>query len=221
VYIIKIRAENNHFVAVSLQNLPNLVTLYLSQNQLTSLNVAGSNNIQYLYADNNRLTTFTAENLSGLREFELSFNHLTTLYFKNGSDEADYLAFSDNPNLTYICCDAGQQAIVQTLATQYGNTNCTIDAACTVATQQLAIGNSAAILYPNPVKDILYIQANSPISSVIIYDMMGNILQNTTTNTNENTITLPNLSSIMRVTGIYIVIVNTETGIFTKKIFKE
>lgn len=69
-------------------------------------------------------------------------------------------------------------------------------------------------LYPNPVKDNLYIysESNSSTTSIKIYNLQGKLLQETT---NES-INASNLSK-----GLYIVKVKTEKGEISKKFIKE
>jgi hypothetical protein len=74
-------------------------------------------------------------------------------------------------------------------------------------------GNSF-VLYPNPVKDLLYIKSNdfSTIKNIKIIDLQGKLIIE---DANE-TINVNSLSK-----GLYIIKVITEEGEFTKKIIKE
>jgi uncharacterized delta-60 repeat protein len=73
---------------------------------------------------------------------------------------------------------------------------------------------NAFVIYPNPVQNVLHLQANkfTSIKAVKIYDLQGKIVLQ---DTNE-TINVSNLSK-----GLYIVKISTEEGEFTKKFMKE
>ncbi|AWH85201.1 hypothetical protein HYN59_08730 [Flavobacterium album] len=71
-------------------------------------------------------------------------------------------------------------------------------------------------VYPNPVKDIVTISANSNIKSIQLYDIQGRLLQSATANDVHTTI---DLSS--RASGIYFVKVLTDKGIKVEKAVKE
>jgi len=74
-------------------------------------------------------------------------------------------------------------------------------------------GKSAFVMYPNPVKDQLYFNSNSPISKVSIYDITGRMVLSS--NITGNTIDLSQLRS-----GQYLVKVTIENEVFTQKLVK-
>ncbi len=72
-------------------------------------------------------------------------------------------------------------------------------------------------VYPNPVKDRLYIETSTQIQSIEVYDIYGRIqnLRNSETQKLRNSIDVSNLNS-----GIYFVKVKTEEGNIVKRIIK-
>jgi hypothetical protein len=72
-------------------------------------------------------------------------------------------------------------------------------------------------IYPNPVKDILYIETETEIEEVMVYDVYGRVqnLRNSETQKLRNSIDISNLKS-----GIYFVKINTEKGNIVKRIIK-
>ena len=72
-------------------------------------------------------------------------------------------------------------------------------------------------VYPNPVKDRLYIETSTQIQSVEVYDIYGRVqnLRNSETQKLRNSIDVSNLNS-----GIYFVKVKTEEGNIVKRIIK-
>ncbi len=79
------------------------------------------------------------------------------------------------------------------------------------------IGSKVEI-YPNPVNDILYIEAETETLTIEIYDVYGRVqnLRNSETQKLRNSIDLSDLKS-----GIYFVKINTEKGNIVKRIIKD
>ena len=73
-------------------------------------------------------------------------------------------------------------------------------------------------VYPNPVKDRLYIETSTQIQSIEVYDIYGRVqnLRNSETQKLRNSIDVSNLNS-----GIYFVKVKTEEGNIVKRIVKD
>ena len=75
--------------------------------------------------------------------------------------------------------------------------------------------DSKVEIYPNPVNDILYVEAGTEIEKVVVYDVYGR--QQTTVNGQQSlSIDLSNLKS-----GIYFIKINTEKGNIVKRIIKD
>jgi hypothetical protein len=69
-------------------------------------------------------------------------------------------------------------------------------------------------IYPNPVKDVLYIDATTSIEKVIIYDHLGKVVFQKKSNINDQ-IDLKGLSE-----GIYYVKIESNNRVMTKKLIK-
>lgn len=72
------------------------------------------------------------------------------------------------------------------------------------------------VLYPNPVKNIVNIQGNSPIQLVELFDAQGRILQSSTENGNVLQFDLTS-----RADGIYFIRITTDKGIKVEKLVKQ
>jgi hypothetical protein len=68
-------------------------------------------------------------------------------------------------------------------------------------------------VYPNPVKDVVCIEAAQPIQNVQLMGINGVILEDRKTNSNKVELNLEGYSK-----GIYVVRIVTEEGVATKKI---
>jgi len=74
------------------------------------------------------------------------------------------------------------------------------------------------LLYPNPTKDVLYIQSNNILERIKVYDINGRVMQDIllSGNSSQENISLINISN-----GIYFINVYSNKGQITKKIIKE
>lgn len=77
------------------------------------------------------------------------------------------------------------------------------------------VSNSELKIYPNPVKDLIYLDAKEKISEIRLYDLAGKYFGELKLS-NQNS---ADLSSI--VSGIYLLKVKTETGIYNLKFVKK
>ena len=70
------------------------------------------------------------------------------------------------------------------------------------------------VLYPNPANEYLTIDnENIPIEEACFYNLMGQKVKQIPVNSMQTTINIQDLPA-----GIYIVKINTEQGIFTRKV---
>jgi uncharacterized protein YjdB len=104
-----------------------------------------------------------------------------------------------------------------TATTQDGNETATCTVTVTIPNGIETIEVQAALhIYPNPVKDELYILSQSSIDKIEIWDISGRIIIDNVQLTNDNAINLSGLSS-----GAYFARIFTENQIITKKIIKQ
>lgn len=87
--------------------------------QSTTLDVNNLHNLQVLYCERNQLTTLDINNSPYLNNLRCNDNLLTTLFIKNGRNE-EFLDFTNNPDLQYICADNGQIEAIQTTLNGFG-----------------------------------------------------------------------------------------------------
>ena len=83
----------------------------------------------------------------------------------------------------------------------------------------LAVSNADKIqarIYPNPVVDVLKIEATSKVSSVQVFDVSGKAVSSFELNAVKNQIDLSKLTP-----GVYVVNITTEKGIQSVKIVKK
>jgi Leucine-rich repeat (LRR) protein len=165
----------NQIAVLNVQGLTTLLSLLCHENQISSLDVRGMTNLYALWCNNNLLTTVNTSDIPPSAEIYCDNNLLTSLRITNVNN-ANNLTFSNNPNLAYICCKADQITQIQAKATQYGYTNCLVNAACTVATENQTDTILELYLRPNPVSDILTFKTDAMIEKCEIYDNLGRVV---------------------------------------------
>ena len=69
-------------------------------------------------------------------------------------------------------------------------------------------------LYPNPVNDKLYIETETEVEEVVVYDAFGR--QQTTVNGQQSTVDVSNLNA-----GVYFVMIKTNEGVVVKRFIKQ
>ena len=122
--------SNNPLPNFNVNNLQNLITLSCFDTQTTDLNVSNLVNLQVLYCDNNLLQSLDLRNCQNLNNFSCTNNQLNTLFIKNGKNE-QFLDFSNNPTLQYICADTDQLYSVQTQLNTLGMNATVSNSYCT------------------------------------------------------------------------------------------
>ena len=143
--------DSNKIFSINLEDLTNLKNLYgsgnelktldvtkstkvidlrCSYNQLSFLDLKGLTSILNLECFHNQFTTLDLSDLKSIERLRCDQNQLTSLFIRNGSNEAKYLNFSQNPGLKYICVDESQIEQVKELVVNYGYDNCNINSYC-------------------------------------------------------------------------------------------
>lgn len=128
--LTKLYCNNNQLSTLDVTQNANLSVLDCNDNQLTILDV-GNIWLDQLYCINNQLTTLDVSQSTGIRVLSCDNNQLTDLFMKVNRNNWNTLNFSDNPNLSYICADEFNFALVQQKIDQYGYTStCHVNSYC-------------------------------------------------------------------------------------------
>ncbi len=205
----------NILTNINISGAVNLYNFFASYNQLITLDLSDANSLWEVSLFGNQLTTLDFSNTS-VSILTCSNNQLTSLIIKNGvSSNSAFLSFDNNPNLNYICADDDEIDDVNIKINEYNYNNCVTDSNCNLSTIQ--IEKKDVTLYPNPVKDILYIEAQESIKSIEVYNLNGSLLQKKVNVGNglENQINLKYLQA-----GIYFVKIKSEKTDKAYKIVK-
>ena len=119
----------NSFVSF---DAPSLIQLNIAKNNFTTIDVifATTPNISTLYVNENALTSLDTSTLFNLTDLHCENNpNLINLNIKNGVNEA--VNFSSCPNLNLICIDENQQTTIDAAILANGYTSCYASQYCT------------------------------------------------------------------------------------------
>jgi len=123
---------NNQMTSLNLIGTENITNLKCSNNHLMSLDLLAMSNLSYLDCSNNQLTSLDLSNTTNLttEQFSAHTNQLQSLLIKNGIfDGLTQYSISNNPSLQYICADENEITSLQFMVSQLGY-NCTINSYC-------------------------------------------------------------------------------------------
>lgn len=228
--------NTNQLSNLNVAGLINLEALICDGNQISSLDISGlinihtlscsTNNINAIIFDNhpnllgvicmyNEIETLDVSGLSNLWNLDCRENQLTTLNIKNGANEA-VVEFSGNPNLQSICADGNQLTFIQNMLDDYGYSNCSVTSNCNLLSESFN-ENEIFSINPNPAKETLTInKQNIEISSISIYNTLGQLVQVIPNAKETKTIDVSQLKS-----GNYFIKVVSDKGASSSKFIKE
>lgn len=184
----------NSLNAIDISQNPNLSWLSCSYNEIATLDLSLSPNLFYLNCRYNLLTELDFTNNPNINTVSLEHNLITDLDL-SGNPMLEYLWFNDN-QLVSLNVQNGNNAALSTFFTfNNPNLNCIqVDDPIAANTYPswakdftavysldcaLGIDDSEivqAVLYPNPVQDILTIESKEYIISVEVYSVQGELL---------------------------------------------
>lgn len=128
VNLESIQCYNNQISSLDFSGLNNISVISSDNNQLFSLVLSDNFELTHLYCENNLLTSLDVSDSPNLLQIQCSSNNLTTLNIKN--DSVEFINFSDNSNLQYVCADGAQLIEVEDQIAQYGYANCNANSLC-------------------------------------------------------------------------------------------
>ena len=221
----------NSLNAIDISQNPNLSWLSCSYNEIATLDLSLSPNLFYLNCRYNLLTELDFTNNPSINTVSLEHNLITDLDL-SGNPMLDSLWFNDN-QLVSLNVQNGNNAALSTFFTfNNPSLNCiqvddpiaantypswakdftavySVDCALGLKSNEIV----QAVIYPNPVQDILNIESKESIKSIEVYNMLGELLAS------EKGRTQMDFSSYTE--GVYFLKVDTEKGSVFQKVLKE
>lgn len=121
--------SNNNFTSLNLATIPSITDLNCSYNPITFLNVSVLPNLTSLSCGNTQIMSLDVTELNNLTYLWCPNNpQLQTVFAKNGQNETFVL--DNNPNLDFICADDGQVATIQGQLNTAGMTSTVVNSYC-------------------------------------------------------------------------------------------
>ncbi len=216
-------SENNKLISLSLEvnNLTNLnidkniklETLRISENPLSKIDLSNNPLLTWLTCRRSKLTDLDVSNNSELTDLYCSFNQIENINLKNGNNQVLInIDLTENPNLT--CVEVDDVALANTKTNWLKDPTADYRETCGATASLNEIKEASIKLYPNPVKNTLFIELknNQFIKQVSLFTISGRKIVETT----KSTISCTNLSN-----GIYLVkIEDSNSKIGIKKFIK-
>lgn len=204
----------NQLISLNLSSCTSLNNLYCNNNQLISLDLQGCSNLQGLFCFNNQLTSLDVQDCNNIKYLYCYINRLTSLYMKNG--HLDYESeFGNNPDLKFICCDESEMSRIQDLLNFFEYNNVTVSSDCSLLQSSEVINKQRISVYPNPTKDIAFLETPEKIKKIEIFDISGRLIK-TELKVVNNKISVSNLPK-----GNYILKIYIQSFVFNSKLIKE
>ena len=205
--LIYLDLSGNNLSTLDLSNCLNLENINVSNNQIETLNIDNLEYVKSFQCQNNLLTTLNVDDMFNLQDLNCNNNLLTNLSTKNGIIE-DYVYFSGNPSLATICCDENEVVYMQNQCNLNGNTATIVDSNCNVTNTEDRIS-----MYPNPVNDMLHLDAPNTITKIEVFAMSGLMVMSD--RLESNVVNLSDLQS-----GIYFIKIYIGNDVSTMKFSK-
>jgi hypothetical protein len=226
--------DNNDIASLDVSNCTNLLYFVCHYNNLTSIDVSNCTPLSWFSCSGNAISTLDLSNnialgnlycaQTDLTMLDLAVN--TTLQAINASDcdlsilnitngnNANFSSFNTigNPNLTCIQVDDAAWSTTNWTNID-GTSSFSEDCGYPLAVNEIEL-NKDLSLYPNPSSSKLTIELEEVISSISIFDAMGNVIQANLTS--SNSIDVSELSN-----GVYVLQVETEKGVARQKFIKD
>jgi hypothetical protein len=221
----------NSLNAIDISQNPNLNWLSCSYNEMSTLDLSLSPNLFYLNCRYNLLTELDLTNNPAINTINVEYNLITdldlsenpmldSLWFndnqlvslnvQNGNNAALSLLFTfNNPNLD--CIQVDDPIAANNYPSWAKDSTAVYSVDCALGFDDSEIVQ--AVIYPNPVQDILTIESKEYIISTEVYSMLGVLLAS------EKGKSQVDFSTYGK--GIYFLKIDTEKGAAFQKVLKE
>jgi len=230
IYLWRLDISDVSLESIDLSENVNLFAFYLALNNdsgmftspINSIDLSNNVLLNTLFMNGTLITEVDLINNININNLRIKYmEELTAVNLKNESNlDLGYLEIRDNLNLQCLQVD-DPAAVIAGVTPPYdswvfvNNPNLVITDDCSLGVEDNVL-NSQVNIYPNPVENILNIENNSyfTITSIHIYDSLGRLIVSENNPTRQ--IDVSNLTS-----GLFLVKMETDRGIITKKIIKE
>lgn len=206
----RLALRQNEISSIILNNML-LESIYFSGNLLTTVDLSMCPELKSYQSNNNLITSLDfSQNPALIGLGIVTEDELVSLDLRNGNNEniTDLIVISPSGPLTCISVDDENLAPYPGWGT----------IGVIIYSNDCALGTSdseqqQAVIYPNPVQNILTIESKDSIESIQIYSMLGELLAS------EKGVSHIDFSAYTK--GIYFLKIDTENGAVFQKVLKE
>jgi hypothetical protein len=200
----------NEIVTLDLSLSPNLFYLNCTYNNLTELDFTNNPSINTVSLEHNLITDLDLSGNPMLYSLWFNDNQLVSLNVQNGNNAALSLLFTfANPSLTCIQVDDPIAANNYPSWAKDITAVYSLDCALGIDDSEIV----QAVIYPNPVRDLLTIESKESIESIQIYSILGELIAS------EMGVSQIDFSSYAK--GVYFLKVDSKKGSVFQKVMKE
>ncbi len=170
IKLINLNLTDGFVSNLDLSNNLSLEIVNIPGNKIITLDLGQIKHVKYLFVQDNELTNLNTNNLFNLQNLNCDNNFLITLSIKNDGlifGDNSGVTFLGNPSLQSICCDENEIVYMQNLCNLYSYS--TIVSACIPP----PVEARPLTMFPNPVKDMLYLDTTDKINKVEVFSSNG------------------------------------------------
>ena len=215
--LINLKCFNNNLNNLVLTNQTHLENLYCGNNFLTNLNLSNCINLKLLQCYQNNLNNLDISNSPLLNNIFCSYNpNLKFLNINNGFNwlpNTNYVGNNLSSNIIQLCTSSSSVVNLQNYYNSLGYSSTSFISNCSsLGINSNEITDHKIMFYPNPTKDKIIFNEN--VNFIYVYSSSGFLVKQSEITSDE--LDLSNLNS-----GIYILKMQTESGIRIDKLIKE
>ena len=205
--------QDNQLSEVNLNGAPSLVAFICEYNKLSSLDFSNNPLLDYLLCRNNNLIYLDLSNNPNLRTLHCKSNlGLSYINLQNGANGNLNISglppntsnFEDLPTLETVCVDKIGSPLTDFITTQTGQSVNYIEE-CILGFAEK--DQNSILVYPVPATNQLFINSETPILRIEVYNPFGNLMLTKTTNDKDHRIDIAALKP-----GIYILVLKDRFG---------
>jgi hypothetical protein len=211
--INRISISRNPLTSLNVSAQSGLIELYISNTQISTIDLSGSTQLVFVEALNTSLISLDLSNNSAIRSVYVGGTNLTSLDLRNGNlSNIGYVETDGAPNLTCIFVDDSTDTIIDNWLLHVNNNILETNAQCTALSTEKFENITSLTLYPNPVRNNLFIKSKDEILKIEIYNLLGKkIIEKE----NSDFVNVSHLKS-----NIYLVKISSKNGSITQRVIK-
>lgn len=205
---------SSNLASIGVSALPNLTTIYSPDNNLSSIDVSSNTALTDFNVRNSQITgTLDLSNNVVLTNVEVRGNLISELDMRNGNNvNVVYFNADFNSNLTCIYVDDASAGYLSGWSKDAVSNFVNDELECTTLSAR-GFNQNSYTMYPNPVRNTLYVTTNMQDSSMEVYNVTGKLLFKKSLSFGKTPVSVSNLKP-----GVYLVKFSSGANSLTKKL---